>query len=244
MKPHLPTSVALTATVTLIASLITTAAVSAPLEARKDEKERLAECEESLCRVLLDKAPAKGRLRCDIGKYWGKTDIDKGAKSKKLDWGFGDARCDVKIALKRAEMIEAITAKEYEYDLRPQKVQCEVGSGDKVEPLTVRLAPKMKFENGKVKKVWLKLKKVDGPPVLSSLIWSAAVLEDSIGIFHKDMVNEINKFIHNKCEKNYGKTAERRAKKKQRQKEARAAKKKAARTGKTAAKTESVDRAK
>lgn len=228
----------------LISSLLTSLAFSAPLEARKDEKERLAACEESLCRVLLDKGPVKGRLRCDIGKYWGKSDIDKGAKSKKMDWGFGDARCDIKLALKRAEMIEAITAKEYEYNLRPQKVQCEVGSGDKVEPLTVRLAPKMKFENGKVKKVWLKLKKVDGPPVLSSLIWSAAVLEDSIGIFHKDMVNQINKFIHNKCEKNYGKTAERRAKRKQRKKEARAAKKKAARDNKTAAKTDTGGRAK
>lgn len=244
MKRNLPNWAATATLAALISSLLTSLASAAALEARKDEKERLAACEESLCRVLLDKGPVKGRLRCDIGKYWGKSDIDKGAKSKKMDWGFGDARCDIKLALKRAEMIEAITAKEYEYNLRPQKVQCEVGSGDKIEPLTVRLAPKMKFENGKVKKVWLKLKKVDGPPVLSGLIWSAAVLEDSIGIFHKDMVNQINKFIHNKCEKNYGKTAERRAKRKQRKKEARAAKKKAARDNKTAAKADTGERAK
>ncbi len=241
MKPDLAITAAGTTAAALIALVIATAAVAAPLEARKDEKERLAECEESLCRVLLDKGPTKGRLRCDIDKYWGKSDIDKGAKSKKMDWGFGDARCGLKLALKRSEIIEAITAKEYEYNLRQQNVQCEVGSGDKVEPLTVRLAPKMKFENGKVKKVWLKLKKVDGPPVLSSLIWSAAVLEDSIGIFHKDMVNQINKFIHDKCEKNYGKTAERRANKKERQKEARAANKKSARDRKTAAKTKPGD---
>jgi len=67
------------------------------------------------------------------------------------------------------------------------------------------LAPKLKFKNGRVKKVWINVKEVHGPPLLSSLIWTTAKLEDGLGIFHREMVHEINDFVHNKCAKRHGK---------------------------------------
>jgi len=183
-------------------------AIANALEAKPGEEERLDKCERQLCRLVLDKKPVDGNFSCRIDKHWGKRKIKKGADSKSIDWGFGDARCEVAITMDRQSMIHALTAPKFELKFWPQNVNCLVESSSGVEPVRVRLAPRLKFENGRVKKVRLKLKEVDGPAMLSGLIWSTAKLEQSLGIFHADMLEDINEFLHKKCAKNYGPEAQ------------------------------------
>lgn len=177
------------------------------LEPGEKEKTLLSSCEEKLCRQILDKSPPKGMLRCDLGKTWGKSDIDKGAKSKSIAWGFGDAQCSVELKIKRRDIIKALTARKYEFSVHPHHVSCNVETSDGVKPLKARLAPKLKFQGGKAKKVWIGLKDIDGPEPLSSFVWATAKLEDSLGIFHSEMISQINKFVHRKCERRYGEKA-------------------------------------
>lgn len=177
------------------------------LEPDKEETSRLYACEEKLCRQILDKSPNDGVLRCDLAKTWGGKDIDKGAKSKSMAWGFGDAQCSVELEMNRDTIVEALNARKYELRVRPHQVSCKVETAKGVRPLKARLEPKIKFEHGKAKKVWIRLRKIEGPEPLSSFIWSVAKLEDTLGIFHAEMIKQINKFIYRKCEERYGEKA-------------------------------------
>lgn len=186
------------------------AAVFSPasaLEPREEEAKLLSSCEEKLCRQILDKSPAQGTFRCDLGKTWGGDDINKGAKSKSMSWGFGDAQCSVDLRVSRQDIVKALTATKHEFTIHPHDVACTVQTSEGNRPLKARLAPKLKFEGGKAKKVWIKLEDIDGPEPLSSFVWTTAKLEDTIGIFHSEMIGQINKFIHQKCERLYGKKA-------------------------------------
>ncbi len=177
------------------------------------EKSMLLACEEKLCRQILDKKPPKGRLRCDLEKTWGKKDIKKGAKSKSISWGFGDAQCSVKLNISRRHIVKALTAPKYEFSVRRHDVNCQVETSSETKPLKASLAPKLEFKNGQVKKIWIKLKDIDGPEPLSSFVWATAKLEDTLGIFHSEMVKQVNKFVHRKCSRRYGPKALARRKK-------------------------------
>jgi hypothetical protein len=177
------------------------------LKPDKEEASRLYSCEEKLCRQILDKSPSDGVLHCDLAKTWGGKDIDKGAKSKSMSWGFGDAQCSVELEMNRDRIIQALNAPKFELHVRPHQVLCKVETAKGVQPLKASLAPKIKFERGKAKKVWIRLKKIEGPEPLSSFVWSVAKLEDTLGIFHAEMIKQINKFIHRKCEQLYGEKA-------------------------------------
>ena len=190
----------------LVSALLAThlASPALALEPTKEEKKLLEQCEKRLCETIITKKPRKGVLRCAVGKTWGEKKIKKGAKKKKIGWSFGDAQCRVAVRLKRAHIIGALTKPKYTIRVPAHTVNCDVETSDGVKPLRAKLAPKLKFKNGKVYKVWIRLLDIDGPSVLTSLIWTTAKLEDSLGIFHSEMVDEINEFVHKECKKNYG----------------------------------------
>lgn len=177
---------------------------AAALEADKDEKERLEACEKTLCETVVKKNPKDGAVACDLSKTWDRVKIEKGAGSKALSWGFGDAKCKLEVSLPRKHLVAALTEKRHKFFLPRHTVVCDVETQKGVEPVRVTLRPKMKFENGKASKVELKVEDIEGPAMIKGLIWTTVKLEDNLGIFHKDMLKEINKFLHRKCPKRHG----------------------------------------
>lgn len=202
---HLPllTPRTLTIPLCLIIGLIAClhAQPSAALEAAKNEQKKLTQCEVRLCDVILNKKPKKGVMACNIGKTWGKATLKGGAKQKDIDWSFGDARCNVELRIANSEIIYALTVPKFELNVWPHTVNCDVETGNGIKPVRLKLAPKIKFKNGKATKIRLKLKKVDGPAFLSSFIWTTAKL--GFGLVHNDAVKEVNKFVHKRCAKKY-----------------------------------------
>jgi len=83
------------------------------LDAKKNEKSVLEDCEAKICELVLKKKPRKGWLTCAIGKTWEKHDIKKGAKSKDIGWKFGDAQCSVNVRMIRSAVIDALTHPKY-----------------------------------------------------------------------------------------------------------------------------------
>lgn len=178
-----------------------------PLAALEDsdrEKASRKACEAKICRLILDKPEPKGALTCDLGRTWVKAKIEDGAKSKKIKWSFGDARCKLDVAIPQKAIINALSRAQFTFTAAPHTVNCDIEMGGGVEPVRAVVAPKLKFEGGRVKKIWLGLKKIDGPALLTGLVWTTAKLEDTLGIFHKDMVKEVNKFLHKTCADEYG----------------------------------------
>lgn len=184
-------------------SLMAWTAQATALDETAAEEAALKACEKSVCTMILGKEPKGADLACNVQKTWAKTKLDEG-RSKGISWGFGDARCKVDLKLSRADVIGALTKPKHKVFVRPHDVNCVIEREGQLQTVTARLAPKLVFKDGKADKVWINLESIEGPTDVKSTISAAAKLEDSIGVFHKPMIKQINKFIHQQCAKRYG----------------------------------------
>ena len=130
-----------------------------------------------------------------------KAQIKEGSASGKLSWGFGDARCAVDLKLPRAMIIEALTKPESTLQFPEHVVGCDIEREKEVTHVKLKLTPKVAFKDGKAVTAWVNLKDVEGPTALKGLAFSAAKLEDGLGIFHKSLIKAINHQIVEKCPK-------------------------------------------
>jgi hypothetical protein len=98
-------------------------------------------------------------------------------------------------------MIDALTKPEYEYKLPIHTVRCDIEREKEVMKVSVSMAPKFQFKDGKVTKAWLGIGTIEAPSVVKGAIWTAAQLEDTFGIVHGDLLREVNKFVYERCPK-------------------------------------------
>jgi hypothetical protein len=63
------------------------------------------------------------------------------------------------------------------------------------------MSPKVTFKGGQAVTAILGVKEIEAPSVVKGAIWTAAALEDNVGIFHTDILKGINDFIGPKCTK-------------------------------------------
>ncbi len=180
----------------LVAASVSTAAA---LEVPKGEKEALKACERRLCDLVTKKAPANGDFTCGLSKTWAKADLKQGSASGKLSWGFGDARCSVDVKLARATIVAALKDQKATVEFPAHTVTCLIERDTKPDNVTAVLAPKAQLEDGRVKRVWVNLKSVEGPSTIKGLAFAAAKLEDNLGLFRKPLVKAINKLLHETC---------------------------------------------
>jgi hypothetical protein len=171
------------------------------LEQPAGEKDALKDCEQRLCDIVINKQTSGDDLSCPISKTWLKDKIKDGVAKKRMTWAFGDARCTVDLSAKRDTILGAVTKPEHDLELAPHTVKCEIERDNEVTAINISLAPKIAFKNGKAEKAWLNLKSIEGPAVVRGAIWTAAQLEDTFGVFHGDMIKEINEFVEEKCPK-------------------------------------------
>ncbi|MBS0243156.1 MAG: hypothetical protein JSS20_13340 [Proteobacteria bacterium] len=170
------------------------------------DKTEIQACEKRLCTMVLTKKREGEDLQCALGKTWPKEVVKYGAESASHGtWSMGDARCTVPFHLSRAMIAGAMLDPEATVQFPEHTVSCHVIVEEEIENVHVRLAPKIVFKNGEAKKVWVNVKKVDGPGNIKAMVWTAASLEDKLGLFHKRMLREINKLLHEKCPEKHGK---------------------------------------
>ena len=154
-----------------------------------------------MCELVARKAPDSGDFTCALSKTWPKTELKEGSAAGKLSWGFGDARCTVDLKLARATIISAVKDPKATLQFPDHTVTCVIEGEKEPTNVTATLAPKAEFEAGQVKKVWVNLKDVTGPTVVKGLAFTAAKLEDNVGVFHGALIGSINKLIQEKCPK-------------------------------------------
>ena len=186
----------------LVLAALCGASPARALDEQAGEKQAIDACEKRLCTMLLTKSPKGDDLTCQLTKTWGKSTI-KDADSASVKWGYGDARCTVDLNVTRAAIVSAMTSEKFTYNVPAHTANCIVEQDGQVSTVTARLAPKIIFANGKAEKVWINLKNVEGPTTIKATIWTAARLEDSIGLFHRQMIKSMNKFIERSCAKKY-----------------------------------------
>jgi hypothetical protein len=172
------------------------------LDEQKGEEKLIKTCEERLCTMLLRKDPKGDDLKCELTKTWARSTI-KDADSHTLKWGYGDARCSVHLHIPRATIVAAMTSPEYTFEVAPHTADCVVEENGEPQEVKATLTPKIVFKNGKAEKVWVNLKSIKGPTSIKTSLWLAATLTDKVGLFHRQMIKSINKFIDKHCAKTY-----------------------------------------
>lgn len=168
------------------------------LEEQRGEEAAIKACDKRLCTILLQKNAKGDDLRCSLTKTWARSTI-KEADSRKLSWGFGDARCTVDINISRALLVAAVSDEQSKLRVPPHTANCLVEQDGKLEKVTAVLAPKIVFKDGRADKVWVNLKSVEGPPSIRLTLQTAAQLADTLGLFHKQMIKAINRYIERHC---------------------------------------------
>jgi hypothetical protein len=181
-----------------MAGALTIAQTARALDEGSGEQAAIADCDRRLCSILLQKNPNGGDLRCALTKTWAKSKI-KEADSSKVSWGFGDARCTIDLNLSREKLVAVMDEGKGTYRFAPHTANCVVEQDGKLNKVTAVLAPKIVFRNGRAYKIWVNLKSVDGPSSITFTVQTAAQLADSLGVFHRQMIKGINRYIERHC---------------------------------------------
>lgn len=163
------------------------------------EKEKLTQCARELCSIIVSKNAKGPDLACDLVKTWEKEDIQKGADYKNISWGFGSARCTAKFTAKRADLVAALTSREYTLKLGKQPVACEIGT--EKYTISATLAPELTLKDGAVTQGGLHMDDIQGSALIKGVVWTAAALENHFGLFEGDLVRESNRFMQKECPK-------------------------------------------
>lgn len=162
------------------------------------ETDRLKACEKSFCEAVVKKG-AGADLACGLSKTWMKSFIKEGVEKKKLSWSYGDARCTLDVKLGRATVVDALSKPEHVLDFGQNVVKCVIENDKEMIPINITMAPKITFKDGKATKAIIGVKEIEAPAVVKGALWTVATVEDNIGIFHNDMLKNINEFIGPKC---------------------------------------------
>ncbi len=171
------------------------------LEESAKEREVLKECEKRICSMIVKKEASGADLKCALTKTWAKDDIKEGVEQKKISWSLGDARCSVDLAVPRADIVNAVAKPAHTLDFPKHTIKCEVEREKEITPVSVSLKPKIEFKDGKAVKAYLGLGDIEAPAVIKGAIWTVAKIEDTVGLFHGEIIGEVNKFISAKCPK-------------------------------------------
>lgn len=183
-----------------LAAVLVGATAAMALEEQKGETTAIKECDKRLCAILLEKNPKGADLKCALTKTWDRSKI-KEADNQQISWGFGDARCSVDLDLSREALIAAMTADKITVRVPRHTANCVVEQDGKPEKVTAVVAPKIEFRNGKAEKIWVRLKSVDGPTAIVLTVNTAAQLADNLGLFHRQMIKGINRYVERHCPK-------------------------------------------
>ncbi len=187
--------------VLVISTLVFATGPAAALEETANEKDELKACEKRVCEIIVKKEATGADLACKLSKTWNKDKIQEGIEKKRLSWSFGNARCAIDVGMKREDIVAAMTKPEHAITMEPQTAKCQVEREKEVTEVSVTLAPKLTFKGGKADKAWLNVKQIDAPAVIKGALWTAAQIENNLGVFHGDMITGINEFIAQKCPK-------------------------------------------
>lgn len=173
-------------------------------EVPTDEKDKLKDCEKSVCEIILKREAAGSDLACSLSKTWAHDTIKSSIGQASLEWTLGDARCSVDLNVKRADLLSALGPGEYELSIPEHIAKCELEGSDETSVVTIALAPKLTMKDGVAQSLSMGVGKIEGPTLIKGAIWTAATIEEKLGLFQGQLVEEVNEFVQKKCAKRYG----------------------------------------
>ena len=166
----------------------------------KAEKEARKACKIEICGVLASKDANGADISCAIVKTWREKDIGK-MLGGRFEWPWGNAVCQSKLDLKRADLARAMSEDSAEVALGNQKVRCTLAQkGDAVPyEVEVTISPKVSFEKGKAVKAKLNWGEASAPMLVYALIYAGTGADNSANVLGPQVVRMVNEFTGKKC---------------------------------------------
>lgn len=177
--------------------------VDKALEARMDKEkaERLG-CKIAICDAARHKKADGPDISCAVTKTWAANDLRDSILKGKLDWPWGHAQCKADIKIERKMLAQALAAGTLDAKLAKQTVNCTLDQkgGSEKYSISFVLTPTVTFSGGKATKATLNWSDIQGSALAKGAVWSAATLDNNVGLFEGTMLEQINAFFGPKCD--------------------------------------------
>lgn len=179
---------------------------TAAFDIAEAEHTALKACERQLCEIVL--ARRSTDFSCLLQKTWARAQLQENVERKRLSWTVGDARCRSNLVLAHDDIVHALSEPKWIVQFAPHVVHCDIETEKKTSSVDVTLAPKIVFRKGYAEKAWINVRKIDAPSGWKAALWTVAKVEDGIGIFHRDLLKQIDKLMRERCPAEYGAAAD------------------------------------
>lgn len=177
--------------------------VDKALEARMEkEKADRRGCKIAICDAARNKKADGPDIACTVVKTWAASDLRNTILKGKLDWPWGHAQCTADIKIERKMLAQALGAGTLDAKLARQAVNCTLdqkGGSDKYS-ISFVLTPTVTFSGGKATKATLNWSDIQGSALAKGAVWSAATLDNNVGLFEGTTVEQINTFFDARCD--------------------------------------------
>lgn len=167
----------------------------------KAERDGRKACKVAMCAAFRAKQATGGDIACDITKSWRKEQLAKLVGKLKVTWPYAGVRCTSKVALKRADLVKAMSEPKLDLQLDTHSVACDVNRDtEAATKIAFDFKPKVTFENGKATAAEMNWGKIDAPTLVKSALWTATAADNTVNILSSTLVEDINDFIGKKCD--------------------------------------------
>lgn len=192
-----------------VAALAIQAAPAAAQEADKalldrieQEKAARRSCKVQICDIARNRKAEGTDVACTVTKTWTVGELKDNVLKGKFDWPLGHAQCKAEIKLDRKMLSLAIAGGPVEAKLVKHTVSCALDQKAGGDPYTLSFAiqPTVSFAGGKAVKASLNWSDIQGSAVARGAVWSAAALDNNLGMFESATVDAINNFFGGQCD--------------------------------------------
>jgi hypothetical protein len=177
--------------------------VDKALEARMEkEKAERRGCKITICDTARNHKADGGDIACSVVKTWPAGDLRDNILKGKLDWPWGNAQCRVDVKIERKMLAQALSSPNMEAKLAKQTVTCTLDQkgGSEKYNISFAITPTVTFAGGKATKATLNWSDIQGSALAKGAVWSAATLDNNVGVFEGTTVEQINAFFGPRCD--------------------------------------------
>lgn len=167
----------------------------------KEKAERKG-CKVSICDVARNKKAEGEDLACSVVKTWTADELKAKFLRGKFDWPWSAAQCGADIKLPRRALAEALTPGEHDVKLDKHTLKCTLDQKEGTDKYSIAfsLQPSVHFKDGKAVKTVLNWSNIEGTAIAKGAVWSAATLDNNVGVFEGAASEAVNEFFGLHCD--------------------------------------------
>jgi len=159
-------------------------------------------CKTQICDIARKRDPKGDDIACQVLKTWPAIDLRDKILKGKLEWPWGNAQCETRLALRRSMIVAAMSEPKYEAGIGKHAITCRLAATDGKDAQTIAFTidPIVSFESGRAVKAALRWGEVGGSTAAKGALWSATALDNAFNILQGVVLEQINDFFGSKCE--------------------------------------------